>query len=67
MRADAAAGLLVGQVPTDELFAEVGETASVNEIEPMGTLHATPEYQRHLARVLTRRVLNQAFARANGA
>jgi CO/xanthine dehydrogenase FAD-binding subunit len=38
--------------------------ASQEEIDPYGSVHATVEYQRHLAYVLTKRALQQAFQRA---
>jgi aerobic carbon-monoxide dehydrogenase medium subunit len=64
MSAASAAGLLVGQAPGAELFEAVAAAAAADEIEPMGNVHGTPEYQRHLARVLARRALEQALARA---
>lgn len=54
---------LIGQAPTAGLFAAAA-TSVDGDIEPMGTLHASPDYQRHLARVLARRVLAQAAERA---
>ncbi len=54
---------LIGQTPGDDVFANAA-TAVDADIEPMGTLHASPDYQRHLARVLARRVLTQAAQRA---
>jgi len=48
----------------DAAAAEAASIASAQEIEPMGSLHASPEYQRHLASVLTKRVLKIAAARA---
>lgn len=56
--------LLVGQAPGDKAFAEAAQIAAEEEMTPFGNLHATPEYQRHLAQVLTRRVLAQAAERA---
>ena len=64
--AGAAVVNLIGQTPSDELFANAA-TSVDGDIEPMGTLHASPEYQRHLARVLARRVLAQAAQRAASA
>jgi len=60
-----AAGLLKGQAPSPAAFEAAAEMAAQNEIEPMGSVHASPEYQRHLARVLTRRALKTALERAN--
>jgi carbon-monoxide dehydrogenase medium subunit len=55
---------LIGLPPEDETFAEAARIASETEIMPFGNIHATPEYQRHLAEVLTRRALAQAAERA---
>ena len=38
--------------------------AAQREIDPSGDIHASAEYKRHLARVLTRRALKLAFERA---
>jgi len=62
--AQAAAGLLIGEKQSDELAAAVATKAAEEEVMPMGSLHASIEYQQHLARVLTRRALIQAFERA---
>ena len=59
-----AAALLQGQAPSASVIEAAAATAADNEINPMGNVHASPEYQRHLARVLTRRALRQAFERA---
>jgi aerobic carbon-monoxide dehydrogenase medium subunit len=59
-----AAGELVGEMALPEVIAEAAALAAEGEINPMGNVHATPEYQRHLARVLTRRALERAFDRA---
>ncbi|MBI3241151.1 MAG: xanthine dehydrogenase family protein subunit M [Chloroflexi bacterium] len=60
-----AADLLKGQKPSAEVFAAAASLAAEQEINPMGSIHASPDYQRHLARVLTGRALKQAFARAS--
>jgi carbon-monoxide dehydrogenase medium subunit len=62
-----AAALLADQAPTAEAFTAAAEHAAAQEIEPMGNVHATPDYQRHLARVLTRRALATALIRARAA
>lgn len=64
VEAEHAASILRGETPTDELFASAAIEAADKEIDPMGNLHATIEFQRHLARVLTVRALEKAFARA---
>ncbi len=68
MVATRAAGLLRGERLTAESFQAAAEMAAANEIEPAGDIHATEAYKRHLARVLTVRVLETASERAmNGA
>ncbi len=59
-----AASLLAGQAPSTSAMEAAAALAADKEINPMGNVHASPEYQRHLARVLTRRALKQAFERA---
>ncbi|MCP4416630.1 MAG: xanthine dehydrogenase family protein subunit M [Chloroflexi bacterium] len=65
MVAENAAKMLVGERPSEKLMLETAVAASQNEIEPMGDIHATAVYKRHLAKILTVRTLKQAFARAN--
>jgi carbon-monoxide dehydrogenase medium subunit len=64
MVAEQAAQMLVGERPSEELWLETAVAASQNEIDPMGDIHATANYKRHLAKVLTVRALKQAFDRA---
>jgi carbon-monoxide dehydrogenase medium subunit len=59
-----AARLLAGQELSPEAIAAVAEKAAGDEMDPLGDIHATPEFKRHLARVLTRRVLRKAGERA---
>jgi carbon-monoxide dehydrogenase medium subunit len=54
---------LVGRVPGGAVFAEAARIAAEKEITPFGNIHATPEYQRHLAEVLTQRALAKAAER----
>ncbi len=61
-----AAALLHGQQPEAEAIEAVAQAVDA-EIDPMGNVHAPPEYQRHLARVLTRRALTTAVERARAA
>ena len=56
--------LLVGKTVDEELVDEVAALASEKEIYPFGNLHASPDFQRHLARVLTVKALTQAIQRA---
>jgi carbon-monoxide dehydrogenase medium subunit len=55
--------LLGGRVPDDEALREAAESVT-NAIEPPGDLHATADYRRHLAGVLTSRATSQAYHRA---
>ncbi|HEX2466623.1 MAG TPA: xanthine dehydrogenase family protein subunit M [Solirubrobacterales bacterium] len=59
LRATAAEEALRGQSLSAEGIAAAAEQAAQGT-EPPGDLNATPEYKRHLARVLTRRALEQA-------
>ncbi len=55
---------LEGERLNDELIENVAALASEKEINPFGNLHASPDYQRHLANVLTKKVLKLAAQRA---
>jgi len=59
-----AATLLVGEAFSDGLVEAAADKAASDEIEPMGSVHASVDYQRHLARVLTRRALTLAYSRS---
>jgi carbon-monoxide dehydrogenase medium subunit len=63
MVAEDAAAMLIGQQPSQELFIEAAAYAVDNEIDPMGDIHATVQYRKHLARILTKRALIQAQER----
>lgn len=67
LRANAAEAMLHGQRPSEQLFAEAGASAAQSIEEPLSDIHASAEYRRDLARVLTRRALTEAAARASGA
>lgn len=62
--ARAAAEALQGRALTPAVIDEIAAVAAERDIQPIGSLHASPEYQRHLARVLTRRALVMALERA---
>jgi carbon-monoxide dehydrogenase medium subunit len=66
IRAHAAEGALRGMKPDERLFADVAKKASEDLEEPLSDVHASSEYRRDLARVLTRRALTEACARAVG-
>ena len=61
-----AAEMLIGQAPTPEAIRAAAEKAASDEIDPGSDIHASAEYRRHLAKVLARRALTQAFDRARG-
>jgi carbon-monoxide dehydrogenase medium subunit len=56
---DAAESALRGQGVDAQSIATAAEQAAEGT-DPPGDLNATPDYKRHLARVLTRRALEQA-------
>lgn len=64
VEAKAAAGLLVGTDLGPEAVAAAADKASRDEMDPRGDIHATLEFKRHLARVLTGRALRLAAERA---
>jgi len=59
-----AANSLEGEVLNDALLEAAAVFASEKEITPFGNVHTSPEFQQHLAKVLTRRALKQAIQRA---
>jgi aerobic carbon-monoxide dehydrogenase medium subunit len=59
-----AAQLLQGEMFNDELIDTCAQKASQQEINPFGNIHASVDYQRHLANVLTRKALKLAVKRA---
>jgi len=59
--------LLMGEPPGEPLFEEVAVRASEGLEDPPTDVHATTAHRRHLARVLLRRALGEAVARAGGA
>ena len=65
MIAAAAANGLVGQQATEAQIEAAAHHAAYSEIDPTTDVHATADYKRHLAFVLGKRALKQAFDRAN--
>ena len=61
LRASAAEDALRGQ-PCDAQHIEAAAQLAAEGTSPLGDLNATPEYKRHLARVLVRRALTTASA-----
>ena len=65
VEAKQAAALLAGQEISPETIAAAAEKASRDEIDPAGDVHASAEFKRHLARVITGRVLRKAVERVS--
>jgi CO/xanthine dehydrogenase FAD-binding subunit len=61
-----AARMLAGTEFSDEAIAAAADKASRDEMDPTGDIHASADFKRHLARVLTGRALRQAWSRAGG-
>jgi len=64
--AQRASALLRDEGVSDATIDAAADLASRTEIDPSGDIHASPEYKRHIAQVLTRRALHQAWQRARG-
>jgi aerobic carbon-monoxide dehydrogenase medium subunit len=62
-KATDAEALLVGETPSEELFAQAGEAAAAAS-DPRSDVRGPADYKRDLVRVLTRRGLAQAAATA---
>jgi CO/xanthine dehydrogenase FAD-binding subunit len=60
--ASAAAASLIGQKCTEAAIDTVAADVQ-KAIAPLGNVHASPEYQRHIAGVLTRRAIATAWER----
>lgn len=63
VEAKEAVKLLEGESLNDALMEQAAGHASEKEINPFGNIHTSPDFQRHLARVLTKRALKQAVER----
>jgi CO/xanthine dehydrogenase FAD-binding subunit len=64
INAKQAASSLQNEIISDKLINEAAMIAGEQEINPFGNIHASSEFQRHLAKVLTKRALGQAIQRA---
>jgi carbon-monoxide dehydrogenase medium subunit len=62
--ATSAAAMLVGERPTSTLIETVAQQAATVDLDPPSDIHASARYRRHLAQVLGRRALVEAFGRA---
>ncbi|MBX3037734.1 MAG: xanthine dehydrogenase family protein subunit M [Anaerolineales bacterium] len=56
---------LIGETINDKLIESVASHASEKEINPFGNIHASIDFQRHLAKVLTQKTLKQALERVS--
>jgi carbon-monoxide dehydrogenase medium subunit len=64
LRARGAEQVVAGEAPGEAVFVEAGRKAGEELDEPLSDVHASAEYRRHLAQVLTRRGLAEAAGRA---
>lgn len=62
--ATGAAELLRGERPTAAMIADAARHAAMVELDPPSDIHASALYRRHLAQILGRRALLEAFGRA---
>jgi CO/xanthine dehydrogenase FAD-binding subunit len=62
--AQRASAALTGAEPTADAIRAAAELAATQDIDPPSDIHASAPYRRQLARVLTRRALTRAAARA---
>jgi carbon-monoxide dehydrogenase medium subunit len=63
IRVPAAEAMLIGR-EVDRTLAEAAASAVRDAVRPMTDLHASADFRRHLAGVLSRRVIEAAWARA---
>jgi carbon-monoxide dehydrogenase medium subunit len=64
MVAHKAIEVIKGQAFSTEVVNACAEVAASEDIDPGSDIHATAEFRRHLANVLARRALEEAFKRA---
>ncbi|MCX6044361.1 MAG: xanthine dehydrogenase family protein subunit M [Chloroflexi bacterium] len=64
VQAQQAIKLLQGELPTPALLAAAAATTAQIDIDPTADIHASVAFRRHLAQVLTRKALTEAFERA---
>jgi carbon-monoxide dehydrogenase medium subunit len=62
--AESAAALLLGQRATAASIEAAAQQAANGDLDPPSDIHASSHYRRHLAGVLGRRALTEAFGRA---
>jgi carbon-monoxide dehydrogenase medium subunit len=56
--------VLRGESPNPDKLREASETAASVDIDPGSDIHASANFRRHLAKILTQRALAKAFERA---
>jgi carbon-monoxide dehydrogenase medium subunit len=61
-----AGAALLGRAPEADAIAEAARAARETDIDPLGDIHASADFKRHLVGVLTTRALGRAFERARG-
>ena len=64
VQAGGAVQAVVGRRPDESAIQEAARIAAEQEIDPLGNIHASVAYQRHLAQVLTERALAEAVKQA---
>ncbi len=64
VQAHKAEQLLIGETASEKVIEAAAEMVSSADIDPPNDIHASAKFRRHLAKVLTKRVLTQAFQRA---
>ena len=63
-RATAVERALAGQQTPTAAAIALAASRAADEVEPLGDIHASPEFRAHLAQVNTKRAIEQALARA---
>ncbi|MGB4223814.1 MAG: hypothetical protein WBJ54_08360, partial [Syntrophorhabdus sp.] len=63
IRAKTAEKILIGNKLTDKLMVEAGEAAA-GDADPVSDIHASADFRRHLIKVLTKRMVKQAWDQA---
>jgi CO/xanthine dehydrogenase FAD-binding subunit len=58
--------MIVGEALEQPALEAAGRKASDDLGEPLSDVHASAEFRRHLAEVLTRRALSEALTRTGG-
>jgi carbon-monoxide dehydrogenase medium subunit len=63
IRAKSAEKVLIGKKLADALLVKAGDAAS-GDADPVSDIHASEEYRRHLVKILTQRMVKQAWDQA---